>query len=111
MSMRIGCAAPVARRHGSGRGLGLLLGLWLLGLMAVTAPHLVHHAFDEDGGADCSFLDTAHHAPAVSGAPVLAQAPVAVGAWLVVSRPSVRPRTAPALPRGRGPPALPLALA
>lgn len=111
MSARIGRAAPVARRDRSGRGLALLLGLWLLGFMAVTAPHLVHHAFDEDGAADCSFLDAAHHAPAVSAAPVLALAPLPVAERLVVPRPSVRPRTAPAAPRGRGPPALPLALA
>ena len=109
--------APPLRRGGLPRGrlgvphrpLVLLFSVWLLGLMAVTAPHLVHHAFDADGGADCAFLDAAHHAPAASAVPILALHLFPAPERVAVSRPPVRPRIAPASPLGRGPPASALA--
>ena len=106
MSARLCRPAPAARRGRSHRGLALLLGVWLLGLTAVTAPHLVHHAFDADGDGECGFLDAALHAPAVSAAPLLALAPLPVAERLVVPPPPVHSRTAPAVPPGRGPPPL-----
>ena len=87
----------------------LLLSVWLLGLAAATAPHLVHHAFDADGGADCAFLDVAHHASAVSATPVLVLELLPASERPVVPPPAVRSRIAPASPLGRGPPAPALA--
>ena len=87
----------------------LLFIVWLLGLMAVTAPHLIHHAFDTDGAADCAFLDAAHHAPAASAVPILALHLFPTAERVAVSRPPVRPRIASASPLGRGPPASALA--
>ena len=51
----------VARRHSA---LALLFAGWLLGWALESAPHLVHHLFDEDDGAGCGFLATTHHTPA-----------------------------------------------
>jgi hypothetical protein len=104
--------APPRQRGGLPRGrpdvprraLVLLFCVWLLGLAAATAPHLVHHAFDADGGADCAFLDVAHHASAVSATPVLVLELLPASERPVVPPPAVRPRIAPASPLGRGPP-------
>src|SRR5262245_53154755 len=50
------------------RPLSLLFAGWLCALLLETAPHLVHHLFDEDQGSDCEFLAAAD-APVVIGAP------------------------------------------
>jgi hypothetical protein len=50
------------------RPLSLLFAVWLCALVLETAPHLVHHLFDEDQGSACEFLAAAE-APAVVGAP------------------------------------------
>jgi hypothetical protein len=86
------------------RTLVSVLSLWLLGLLAVTAPHLVHHAFDEDGGADCAFLDVAHHAPGASPAPVLVLQLLPASDSIAVPRTPIPPRVALASPPTRGPP-------
>lgn len=52
------------------RPLALVLGIWLLLLLAEAAPHLVHHLFDPDGDANCGFLAAADHAPADIAAPL-----------------------------------------
>jgi hypothetical protein len=48
---------------------GLLLGAWLFALVLETAPHLVHHLFDEEPASACEFLATADHEPGIVGAP------------------------------------------
>jgi hypothetical protein len=50
------------------RPLSLLFAVWLCALVLETAPHLVHHLFDEDQGSTCEFLAAAE-APAVVGTP------------------------------------------
>ena len=50
------------------RPLSLLFAIWLCALVLETAPHLVHHLFDEDQGSTCEFLAAAE-APAVVGTP------------------------------------------
>jgi hypothetical protein len=50
------------------RPLSLLFASWLCALVLETAPHLVHHLFDEDQGSTCEFLAAAE-APAVVGMP------------------------------------------
>jgi hypothetical protein len=58
------------------RPLSLLFAVWLCALLLETAPHLVHHLFDEDQGAGCEFLAAAGDAPAIVGpADVLAGLP------------------------------------
>jgi hypothetical protein len=57
------------------RPLSLLFAVWLCALLLETAPHLVHHVFDEDQGSTCEFLAAAH-APAVIGTPVQALVPL-----------------------------------
>ncbi len=67
---------PVGRFR---RWLALVLGGWLLVLLAESSPHLVHHLFDSDRdhGQGCGYLATADHAPAA-----LADAtPAAPGLW------------------------------
>jgi hypothetical protein len=54
-----------------GRPLGLLLGIWLCALVLETAPHLVHHLFDEDLVSACEFLAAADHDPVIVGAPAV----------------------------------------
>lgn len=93
------------------RAVVLLLSVWWLGLIAITAPHLVHHAFDADGGADCVFLDVAHHAPAASAAPVLALQLLPAADPVSIPQTPVRPRIPPASPLARGPPAITLPFA
>jgi hypothetical protein len=101
-------ALPVARRHPA---LALLFAGWLLGLALESAPHLVHHLFDEDDGAGCGFLATTHHTPAATHAPVLVPRSLATAErpllWLSLFRPGPEPRPASA----RGPPAACLAAA
>ena len=99
---------PVARRHPA---LALLFAGWLLGLALQSAPHLVHHLFDEDDGAGCGFLATTHHTPAATHAPILVPRSLATAEtplpWLSLFRsaPDSRPAAA------RGPPAACLAAA
>ena len=50
------------------RPLSLLFAVWLCALAFETAPHLVHHLFDEDRGSTCEFLAAAD-APAIVGTP------------------------------------------
>jgi len=99
---------PVARRHSA---LALLFAGWLLGWALESAPHLVHHLFDEDDGAGCSFLATAHHTPAATHAPILAPRSLATAEkpppWLALFRSALDPRPAFA----RAPPAACLAAA
>jgi hypothetical protein len=95
--------------HGRRRVLVLLQSLWFLGFMAVTAPHLVHHAFDPDGGADCAFLDMALHAPGASAAPVLVLQLLPASDCIAVPRTPIPPLVALASPPSRGPPAPTLA--
>lgn len=56
------------------RVLSLLFAGWLGALALETAPHLVHHLFDEDQGAACEFLGAADE-PAVVEAPAVALVP------------------------------------
>ena len=51
------------------RPLALLFGIWLFALVLETAPHLVHHLFDEDEAPACEFLAVADHEPGIVGAP------------------------------------------
>jgi hypothetical protein len=46
------------------RLLALVLGAWLILLLAESAPHFVHHAFDVDPTPECEYVATADHAPA-----------------------------------------------
>jgi hypothetical protein len=50
------------------RPVGLLLGAWLFALVLETAPHLVHHLFDEDPASACEFLAAADHDLGIVGA-------------------------------------------
>jgi hypothetical protein len=50
------------------RPLSLLFAVWLCALILETAPHLVHHLFDENQRSTCEFLAAAD-APAVVGTP------------------------------------------
>jgi hypothetical protein len=50
------------------RLLSLLFAGWLCAVLLETAPHLVHHLFDEDQGSACEFLAAAD-SPAVVGTP------------------------------------------
>jgi hypothetical protein len=58
------------RRFPSSDGLlSVLFAGWLFGLVLETAPHRVHHLFDQDQGSACEFFAVAD-APAVAAAPV-----------------------------------------
>ncbi len=92
-------------RPALGRAATLLLSVWVLAVVLATSPHLVHHVFDPDDGADCPFLTAAHHAPGIAAAPIVllallpaldAAAVLPVAAW---------PRLRPARPFSRSPPA------
>src|SRR5262245_40718673 len=79
------------------RPLSLLLAGWLCALLLETAPHLVHHLFDEDQGSACEFLAAAD-SPAVVDVPAVAlvglSAPVRPIDRDVPHRPIVSIRTA-----------------
>jgi hypothetical protein len=79
---------PVHRLH---RSLALILGGWLLFLLAESSPHLVHHLLDPnpDSDHDCSYLAAADHAPAALAEP--APAPHGLG---VQAHPAPVPVTA-----------------
>jgi hypothetical protein len=75
----------------------------LVGFVAETTPHLVHHSLDADQGASCQALQTAERSQAAVGAAdaslVSAFAPLDVGP----ARCSVPMPSAP-IPCGRAPP-------
>ncbi len=92
------------------RALLLLLGGWLLVLIAETTPHLVHHLFDTDHDPECEYLAVADHAPAaVTAVLTVAVAVPACGRADpgAPPRPALSPARAPA---SRDPPTTPLAL-
>ena len=60
------------------RLLALVLGAWLILLLAESGPHFVHHAFDVDPEPECDYLGAADHAPAA-----VTEVPPDLAAWRV----------------------------
>lgn len=84
--------------------LSLLLGGWLLVLVAELTPHLVHHLFDPDEDGQCLYLAAADHAP-----PAVATAVVTLATPPACDRAAPPPATLPGSPVApsaatRGPP-------
>jgi hypothetical protein len=69
---------PRVRRVARNPTLSAVFTVWLLISVGATTPHLVHHLFDASGGADCAFMQVAHHTPGGITGPVVVPAPVPV---------------------------------
>jgi hypothetical protein len=77
--------------------------LTLVATVAAT-PHLVHHAFDPDGGASCEVLQIASHGDGIAAAPEAPGIPVASTTPLPPIE-TPRPRHGVPAALGRAPPA------
>jgi hypothetical protein len=86
------------------RPLGLLLGTWLFALVLETAPHLVHHLFDEDPASACEFLAAADHAPVIVSAPAVVLGALPAHDELVDRSQPDSPTPAAPAPVSRAPP-------